>query len=545
MILAAEERGELKPGGLIVEGTAGNTGIGLALVAKARGYRTIIVIPDTQSQEKKDTLRLAGAALIEVPAKPYSDPNNYQHVARRLADLLRGKREARRPVRRPVEQPRTIRAAHYLTTGPEIWRDTGGKIDGFICSVGTGGTLAGVSLFLREKKHGSSIGCADPEGAAMFNLFTHGEAKVEPREFHHRRHRPRPLDADRRRHRRSTGPTSSPTREALPIIFDLVEHEGLILGGSSGINIAGAIRLARELGRATPSSRSSPTTARATSRSCSIRHFCKANKLPVPAGWTRANRHLKCRISGPDRWVRQRFLFPRRRLSAGGRGDGAGGQRSPRHRARPHRLLRHQRRPARRHRRLRRGGGTIAIATTVYGDDKSEIVHVPGDGETLPEPGETVTAAIDWERRYRHMRIHTGLHLLSVVLPFPVTGGSIGADEGRLDFDIDGEVPAKEAIEEQLNALVAADYPVSDEWITDEELLANPGLVKTMKVKPPMGSGRVRLVRIGDIDLQPCGGTHVRSTAEIGRLAIGKIESKGRQNRRVRIRFADPDAGAS
>ena len=124
-----------------------------------------------------------------------------------------------------------------------------------------------------------------------------------------------------------------------------------------------------------------------------------------------------------------------------------------------------------------------------------------------------------------------------MVLPFPVTGGSIGADEGRLDFDIDGEVPAKEEIEERLNALIAADYPVNDEWITDEELAANPGLVKTMKVKPPMGSGRVRLVRIGDIDLQPCGGTHVRSTAEIGPLVIAKMESKGRQNRRVRIRF--------
>jgi misacylated tRNA(Ala) deacylase len=181
----------------------------------------------------------------------------------------------------------------------------------------------------------------------------------------------------------------------------------------------------------------------------------------------------------------------------------------------------------------------IAIATTVYGDDKSEIVHVPGEEEPLPEPGETLKAAIDWERRHRHMRIHTGLHLLSVVLPFPVTGGQIRADEGRLDFDIDGEVPPKEEIEARLNALIAADHPVTDEWITDEELAANPDLVKTMKVKPPMGSGRVRLVRIGDVDLQPCGGTHVRSTAEIGRLMIGKIESKGRQNRRVRIRFAE------
>ncbi|HET7715309.1 MAG TPA: alanyl-tRNA editing protein [Bauldia sp.] len=187
---------------------------------------------------------------------------------------------------------------------------------------------------------------------------------------------------------------------------------------------------------------------------------------------------------------------------------------------------------------VRETGAPVAIATAVYGDDKTEVVHVPGETQPLPEPGEKVKAALDWERRYRHMRIHTGLHLLSVVLPFPVTGGAIGAEEGRLDFDIDDEVPAKEEIEERLNALIAADYPVSQEWITDEELLASPGLVKTMKVKPPMGSGRVRLVRIGDIDLQPCGGTHVRSTAEIGRLVIGKMESKGRQNRRVRIRFA-------
>jgi misacylated tRNA(Ala) deacylase len=187
---------------------------------------------------------------------------------------------------------------------------------------------------------------------------------------------------------------------------------------------------------------------------------------------------------------------------------------------------------------LSQSGVPLPIATAVYSEDKRDIVHVPLDPDGLPRPGDEVTAAIDWERRHRHMRIHTGLHLLSVVLPFPVTGGAIGADEGRLDFDIDGEVPPKQEIEERLNALVLADHPVTAEWITDDELAANPGLVKTMKVKPPMGSGRVRLIRIGDIDLQPCGGTHVRSTAEIGRLAVGKIESKGKQNRRVRIGFA-------
>jgi len=180
-------------------------------------------------------------------------------------------------------------------------------------------------------------------------------------------------------------------------------------------------------------------------------------------------------------------------------------------------------------------GGDVAIATAVYGDDRSEIVHVPNEAATLPSPGETVTAAIDWQRRYHHMRIHTTLHLLSVVLPFPVTGGSISDTGGRLDFDMEGELPDKAEIEARLNALVAADHPVSDEWISDDELLAKPDLVKTMKVKPPMGTGRVRLVRIGDIDLQPCGGTHVRATGEIGRLVLGKIESKGRQNRRVRI----------
>lgn len=188
---------------------------------------------------------------------------------------------------------------------------------------------------------------------------------------------------------------------------------------------------------------------------------------------------------------------------------------------------------------LRREAGDTAIATAVYGDDKREIAHVAADGAELPAPGETVRTMIDWQRRFRHMRLHTALHLLSVVLPFPVTGGSIGTDEGRLDFDVSDELPAKAELEEKLNALVAADYPVGESWISDDELLANPGMVKTMKVKPPMGTGLVRLVRIGDIDLQPCGGTHVRSTSEIGRLLVGKIESKGRQNRRVRIRFGE------
>jgi misacylated tRNA(Ala) deacylase len=185
------------------------------------------------------------------------------------------------------------------------------------------------------------------------------------------------------------------------------------------------------------------------------------------------------------------------------------------------------------------GGEAIAIATAVYSDDRRDVIHVPVSPDRLPRPGDTLRVAIDWDRRHRIMRMHTALHLLSVVLPFPVTGGSIAPEEGRLDFDLTGEVPVKEEIEARLNALVAAGHAVTTEWISDEELAANPQLVKTMKVKPPIGSGRVRLVRIGDVDLQPCGGTHVRSTAEIGALTVGKIESKGKQNRRVRIRFAE------
>src|SRR5437868_9450498 len=170
MILEAEKRGDLRPGGLVVESTAGNTGIGLALVASARGYRTLILIPNTQSQEKKDMLRLCGAELVEVPMLPYSNPNNYQHVGRRLADQLR-KSEPNGVLFADQWNNLDNAKAHYESTGPEIWRDTGGKVDGFICSVGTAGTIAGTSRYLKEKSKDITIGCADPRGAAMYELF--------------------------------------------------------------------------------------------------------------------------------------------------------------------------------------------------------------------------------------------------------------------------------------------------------------------------------------------------------------------------------------
>jgi len=194
--------------------------------------------------------------------------------------------------------------------------------------------------------------------------------------------------------------------------------------------------------------------------------------------------------------------------------------------------------------RLTADAGAVEIGGAVYAvGTKAEVVHVPLAPAAQPvRPGGVVKAEIDWERRHRHMRMHTALHLLCSLIPFPVTGGAIGAAESRLDFDIsDAGAVDRDALTEKLNALVAADHPVTTRWITDEELAANPGLVRTMSVKPPAGAGRVRLVAIGgdaEIDLQPCGGTHVRSTAEIGRLIVSKIEKKGRLNRRIRVAFA-------
>lgn len=187
-------------------------------------------------------------------------------------------------------------------------------------------------------------------------------------------------------------------------------------------------------------------------------------------------------------------------------------------------------------------GGRMPVTTTVKGPDGASVL-VPTDGADLPPVGTQVTQELDWERRYSHMRVHTALHLLSVVIPLEVTGGSVSVAKGRLDFNMPEALEDKEALQEQLQALIDRDLPVSEDWITDEELDANPGLVKTMSVSPPRGSGRVRLIRIGEgaaqVDLQPCGGTHVRHTAEIGRIRLGKVEKKGRQNRRVYLHLED------
>lgn len=245
IIKEAEKDGRLRPGGTVVEGTAGNTGIGLALVGNARGYRTVIVIPETQSQEKKDFLRLIGAELKEVPAVPYKNPENYVHVSERLAKQL-AEREPKGVLWANQWDNLANRRAHIEGTGPEIWRQTDGKVDGFICAIGTGGTLSGVGISLKERNPKIRIGLADPSGAAMYSFFTTGELKAEGSSITEGIGQGRvtknvegtPIDVA----------YQIRDEEAVPLIFDLLKHEGLCLGGSSGINVAGAIRLAREMG---------------------------------------------------------------------------------------------------------------------------------------------------------------------------------------------------------------------------------------------------------------------------------------------------------
>jgi len=245
IIQDAEQRGLLRPGGVVVEGTAGNTGIGLALVGNARGYRTVIVIPETQSREKKEFLRLIGAELREVPAVPYKNPDNYIHVSGRLAEEL-AKREPNGAIWANQFDNVANRDGHYRTTGPEIWRQTDGKVDGFICAVGTGGTLAGVARALRERKADVVIGLADPPGAALYSYYTTGELKAEGTSITEGIGQGRVtanlegLRVDR--------PYLIEDAESVAVVFDLLKHEGLCLGASSGANVAGAMRLARDLG---------------------------------------------------------------------------------------------------------------------------------------------------------------------------------------------------------------------------------------------------------------------------------------------------------
>jgi len=245
IIRDAEQKGLLKPGGTIVEGTAGNTGIGIALVANALGYKSVIVIPETQSQEKKDMLRLAGAELIEVPAVPYRDDNNYVKYSGRLAAELAEKSDKGAIWANQFDNIAN-RQAHIETTGPEIWRQTDGKVDGFTCAIGTGGTLAGTGLYLKQQNANIRIAAADPMGAAMYHWYKHGELKSEGTSI------TEGIGQGRVTANLQDAPIDDAYQitdaEALPIVFDLLTEEGLCLGGSSGINIAGAKRMAADLG---------------------------------------------------------------------------------------------------------------------------------------------------------------------------------------------------------------------------------------------------------------------------------------------------------
>ncbi len=245
IILDAEKRGELRPGGVVVEGTAGNTGIGLALVGNARGYRTVIVIPETQSQEKKDMLQLCGAELREVPAVPYKNPENYVHVSERVAKSL-AESDPNGALWANQWDNTANRDAHLKGTGPEIWRQTEGRMDGFICAVGTGGTLAGVSAFLKQKSSKIVTACADPPGAAMYSWFNQGKLESEGESI------TEGIGQGRITKNLEGAPVDRayriPDEESVRMCFDLLEHEGLCLGASSGVNVVGAVRLAKDLG---------------------------------------------------------------------------------------------------------------------------------------------------------------------------------------------------------------------------------------------------------------------------------------------------------
>lgn len=295
IIRDAEAKGQLKPGGVIVEGTAGNTGIGIALVGNALGYRSVIVIPETQSQEKKDMLRLAGATLVEVPAAPYANPNNYVKVSGRLAEEL-ARTEPNGAIWANQFDNTANRQGHFETTGPEIWEQTAGKVDGFICAVGSGGTLAGVGMALKARNPKVTIGLADPMGAALYSYYTTGVLKSEGSSI------TEGIGQGRITANLQDAPVDIafqvPDAEAVQVVFELLEHEGLCLGGSSGINVAGAIRLARELG---PGHTIVTVLCDYGTRYQSKLFnpdFLRAKNLPVPAWLERDERALKQMVAG-------------------------------------------------------------------------------------------------------------------------------------------------------------------------------------------------------------------------------------------------------
>eukprot|EP00913_Durusdinium_trenchii_P021275 g19988.t1 len=454
IIRDAERKGLLKPGGVIVEGTAGNTGIGLTLVAKALGYRTVIVIPETQSQEKKDALKLLGAELVEVPAVPYKNPNNYVKVSGRLAEQLARSEPAGAIWANQFDNVAN-REAHVETTAAEIWAQTDGKVDGFVCAVGSGGTLAGTALGLRNRNPAVKIGLADPEGAALYEFYEHGEMKSEGSSI-----------TEGIGQGRITANLEGFTpdfsyritdAEALPIIFDLVEREGLCLGGSSGINIAGAIRLAGDLGPGHTIVTVLCDYGNRYQSKLFNPDFLRSKALPLlyrDDFYLATSEAVVTAVHEDGGIELDRTCFY---ATSGGQPGDTG--------------------------HLTRADGTrIMLGQTRHGATKDIVIHVPLEGQPAPQVGEAVSLQIDWERRVRLMRMHTACHLLSVVCPYPITGAAVGVDESRVDFDLSDAVD-KDEVTAALMALVTQDHPVRLQWITDEELAANPGIVKSKNVR--------------------------------------------------------------
>ena len=420
----------MRPGGVIVEGTAGNTGIGLALVGNARGYRTVIVMPETQSQEKKDMLLLCGVDLRLVPAAPYANPKNYVRYSGRLAEEIAAQ-EPNGAIWANQFDNLANRRGHYETTGPEIWAQTDGKVDGFTCSVGTGGTLSGVGIALKERNPEVQIYLSDPMGSGIYSWYARREFKPEGNSITEG-------IGNNRETKNLEGFTPDgqyqiTDDEALPILFDLVTEEGLVLGGSTGINVCGAIRLARELG---PGHTIVTILADSGTRYQSKLfnpEFLKERDLPAPRWLDKANdmTELLFRDDG----------YPRScaaRVTAG---------RCARHPARPHRVLPDGRRAAGRHRRVAAGlGRAIAIVDTVKGE-------AAGRGD--PCPGARRGSARARRRAGRRDRLgaappadaHAHLPASVVrVVPGAVTGGQVSDGRGRLDFDVPGSSLDKEAI---------------------------------------------------------------------------------------------------
>lgn len=537
-------KGDLKPGGVVVEGTAGNTGIGLSVVANALGFRTVIVIPETQSQEKKDALTLMGAELIQVPAAPYKNPNNYVRLSGRLAEQI-AKSEPNGAIWANQFDNVANRDGHIKTTAREIWDQTDGKVDGFVSAVGTGGTLAGVGIGLKELNKDVKIAIADPHGAALHSYYTTGEFGSTGNSI-----------TEGIGQGRITGNLEGFTpdfsfqisdAEAIPVVFDLLEHEGLCLGGSTGVNVVGAMRLAKELGPGhTIVTMLCDHGSRYQSKLFNP-EFLRSKELPVPH-WLERESKIEVPFEKVDQdcllvdtvkaFLEDTYLTACDAcvLEINERGGiildktnfyaTSGGQ------------------PGDSGYLEREDGSRIAIATTVNGASKLEIVHVPAEGEAVPQVGEQLTCHIDWDRRYNLMRMHTACHLLSVVCPYPITSANVSETDSRIDFDIPKEAMeagiSKQSMTDAMMKLVNDNHPIFTQWITEAELDANPDIVRSKNVKPPRGVGDIRLVCIGEassIDSQPCGGTHVSETQEVGEIHIGKIENKGKENRRFRLRF--------